>query len=40
MIVDTVISGDDLRAELLRRYDLYADKNVEFTRRRNPVYPV
>ncbi|WJW68745.1 acyl-CoA carboxylase subunit beta [Candidatus Chlorohelix allophototropha] len=40
MLVDTIISGDDLRAELLRRYDLYADKNVEFTRRRNPVYPV
>jgi acetyl-CoA carboxylase carboxyltransferase component len=40
LVVDAVIEPDALRAELERRFALYADKEREFSERRNPVTPV
>jgi acetyl-CoA carboxylase carboxyltransferase component len=40
LVVDAVIDPPDLRAELVRRYALYAGKDRSFTTRRNPVTPV
>lgn len=40
LIVDEVILPEHLRAELARRFRLYANKNREFTERRHPVTPV
>ncbi|MFC4617244.1 acyl-CoA carboxylase subunit beta [Camelliibacillus cellulosilyticus] len=40
MIVDEVVSGDDLRAELIRRYAMYETKSIPFSERKHPVYPV
>ena len=40
MVVDAIISGDDLRQELIARFDLYSAKRKTFTTRRNAVTPV
>lgn len=40
LIIDAVISGEDLRQELIQRYELYSTRQREFTRRRNGVTPV
>ncbi|PRS77068.1 carboxylase [Bacillus sp. LNXM65] len=40
MIVDGVIPFDHLRAELCHRLQAYSSKEMTFTRRKHPVYPV
>ncbi|MHB8916652.1 MAG: acyl-CoA carboxylase subunit beta [Desulfocucumaceae bacterium] len=40
LVIDQIISGKELRDELIRRLDMYASKNQPFTRRKHPVYPV
>lgn len=40
MVVDEVITPENLRLELVRRLALYQNKNREFSRRRHPVTPV
>ncbi|QGQ46086.1 acyl-CoA carboxylase subunit beta [Metabacillus sediminilitoris] len=40
MVIDGVISGNSLRDELLKRFDMYMSKYVVFTDRKHPVYPV
>ena len=40
MIVDGVIPFDRLRAELCNRLQAYSSKDMTFTRRKHPVYPV
>ncbi len=40
LILDTVISGEALRAELLNRYEIYADKVREWPTKYNSVMPV
>ncbi|MFZ5645315.1 MAG: acyl-CoA carboxylase subunit beta [Bacillota bacterium] len=40
LVVDHIISGKELRDELIKRFELYASKDQPFTRRRHPVYPV
>jgi acetyl-CoA carboxylase carboxyltransferase component len=40
LIVDAVIPGDDLRAELIRRYELLASKTDSGYPRRRSVPPV
>jgi methylmalonyl-CoA decarboxylase subunit alpha len=39
MVVDAVIQPEDLRAELIRRYAVYAGKRREWPEKRNPVTP-
>lgn len=40
LIVDAVIPSEQLRDELIHRFELYADKQKVFSVRRNPVTPV
>ncbi|MHB8158188.1 MAG: acyl-CoA carboxylase subunit beta [Desulfocucumaceae bacterium] len=40
MVVDHIISGENLREELIRRFEMYQSKDQPFTRRKHPVYPV
>jgi methylmalonyl-CoA decarboxylase subunit alpha len=40
LVLDTVISGDDLRAELVNRFDMYGGKVREWPAKRNSVTPV
>ncbi|MCL6612036.1 MAG: acyl-CoA carboxylase subunit beta [Peptococcaceae bacterium] len=40
LVVDQIISGKDLRGELIKRFDMYDSKDQPFTRRKHPVYPV
>ncbi|MHB8916790.1 MAG: acyl-CoA carboxylase subunit beta [Desulfocucumaceae bacterium] len=40
LVVDQIISGKNLRGELIRRFHQYSSKDQPFTRRRHPVYPV
>lgn len=40
MIVDDVIPAGELREALVDRYDLYENKDVIFSHRKHPVYPV
>src|SRR5699024_2162795 len=40
LVIDEIINPDRLREELLRRYSVYADKNIHFTERKHGVYPV
>ncbi|MFD2170835.1 acyl-CoA carboxylase subunit beta [Tumebacillus lipolyticus] len=40
MIVDAIIDPNELRGELIRRYELYSSKYAPFTDRKHPVYPV
>jgi acetyl-CoA carboxylase carboxyltransferase component len=40
LVVDVVIDPDALRAELVRRFALYRDKDRDFSKRRNAVTPV
>ncbi len=39
LVIDAVIQPDDLRAELIRRFALAAEKDRSFAERRNPVTP-
>jgi acetyl-CoA carboxylase carboxyltransferase component len=40
MIIDAIIDPNDLRDELIRRFELYSSKYAPFTDRKHPVYPV
>ncbi|WP_068672239.1 acyl-CoA carboxylase subunit beta [Oceanobacillus sp. Castelsardo] len=40
MVIDDIIQPDTLREELIKRYSIYQDKNVQFTERKHGVYPV
>jgi acetyl-CoA carboxylase carboxyltransferase component len=40
MIVDHIVSADDLREELISRFSLYETKHLPFGERKHPVYPV
>src|SRR5690625_1657836 len=40
MVSDDIIHPDRLREELVKRFGVYADKNVTFTERKHGVYPV
>ncbi|HLT54522.1 MAG TPA: acyl-CoA carboxylase subunit beta [Bacillota bacterium] len=40
MVVDDIINPNHLRQELIKRYSVYAEKNVIFTERKHGVYPV
>jgi acetyl-CoA carboxylase carboxyltransferase component len=40
LVVDAVVQPEDLRAELIRRYSVYAGKRREWPAKRNPVTPV
>jgi methylmalonyl-CoA decarboxylase subunit alpha len=40
LIVDDIVSPDELRDALIQRYDLYETKEMTFSFRKHPVYPV
>lgn len=40
LVVDQVVSGVELRNELINRFTLYESKEKGFTERKHPVYPV
>ncbi|MHB1042582.1 MAG: acyl-CoA carboxylase subunit beta [Eubacteriales bacterium] len=40
LVVDHVVSGKDLRNELINRFSLYESKKQKFSERKHPVYPV
>jgi len=40
LIVDEIIQANDLRRELINRFNLYDSKDVEFSQRKHPVRPV
>ncbi|WP_413380347.1 acyl-CoA carboxylase subunit beta [Alkalihalobacillus sp. 1P02AB] len=40
MVIDGIIHGNELRQELVKRYELYQSKHIDFTNRKHPVYPV
>lgn len=40
LIVDDIVSGHDLREELIRRFELYETKEAAFAEKKHPVYPV
>jgi acetyl-CoA carboxylase carboxyltransferase component len=40
MIVDDIVSADELREELISRFSLYETKQLSFSERKHPVYPV
>jgi acetyl-CoA carboxylase carboxyltransferase component len=40
LIVDVLVEPEHLRNELAKRYDLYSGKQLEFSRRKHPIYPV
>jgi acetyl-CoA carboxylase carboxyltransferase component len=39
LVIDAVIQPEDLRAELVKRYAVYAGKRREWPAKRNPVTP-
>jgi len=39
LVIDAVIQPEDLRAELVKRYSVYAGKRREWPAKRNPVTP-
>lgn len=40
LIVDAIIPPEELRRELIARFDVYANKKQIFSERKHPVYPV
>ncbi|WP_044642462.1 acyl-CoA carboxylase subunit beta [Risungbinella massiliensis] len=40
LIVDGIVEPDQLRDELIARFNVYAGKKLDFSRRKHPVYPV
>ncbi|SDO29543.1 acyl-CoA carboxylase subunit beta [Alkalicoccus daliensis] len=40
LIVDDIIPGNALRETLIERYELYSSKEIQFSGRKHPVYPV
>lgn len=40
MVIDGIVPANSLRGELIKRFEAYASKQVVFTERKHPVYPV
>ena len=40
MVIDGIVEPDELRTELSRRFEAYASKQLQFSQRKHPVYPV
>jgi methylmalonyl-CoA decarboxylase subunit alpha len=40
LIVDEITAPNELRSVLIQRYKLYETKDVQFSERKHPVYPV
>ncbi|GAE25865.1 methylcrotonyl-CoA carboxylase carboxyl transferase [Halalkalibacter wakoensis JCM 9140] len=40
MVIDGIVKGNDLREELMKRFSTYSSKELQFTERKHPVYPV
>ncbi|MFD1018331.1 acyl-CoA carboxylase subunit beta [Thalassobacillus hwangdonensis] len=40
MVIDAIVQPEDLRKELINRYEAYTTKDVVFTERKHGVYPV
>ncbi|KHF39170.1 acyl-CoA carboxylase subunit beta [Halalkalibacter okhensis] len=40
LIIDGIVQGNDLREELVKRFNAYSSKQVQFSERKHPVYPV
>lgn len=40
LIVDDIVGANDLREALISRYEMYATKEMQFSVRKHPVYPV
>jgi methylmalonyl-CoA decarboxylase subunit alpha len=40
LIIDDIVPANELRRTLIDRFRLYETKNVTFSRRKHPVYPV
>ncbi|ADC50315.1 MULTISPECIES: acyl-CoA carboxylase subunit beta [Alkalihalophilus] len=40
MVIDGIVQGNDLRKELVTRLEAYRTKELDFTHRKHPVYPV
>ncbi|MCU7742525.1 acyl-CoA carboxylase subunit beta [Priestia sp. YIM B13446] len=40
LIIDDIVPANELRRTLINRFRLYETKNVTFSRRKHPVYPV
>ncbi len=40
LVVDHIVTGSELREELIKRFELYQSKQKIFTERKHPVYPV
>jgi methylmalonyl-CoA decarboxylase subunit alpha len=40
MIIDGIVPANDLRNELITRFEMYSSKDLQFTKRKHPVYPV
>ncbi|SDX40825.1 acyl-CoA carboxylase subunit beta [Salimicrobium album] len=40
MVIDDIVQPDNLRNELMTRFDMYDSKNTVFTERKHGVYPV
>lgn len=40
LIVDGIVAPDRLRTELIRRFAAYESKEIQFSQRKHPVYPV
>ena len=40
LVIDAIVEPDDLRAELIRRFAVYAGKRRDWPDKRNPVTPV
>lgn len=40
MVVDAIVQPNDLRTDLMKRFEVYRSKNIQFTDRKHGVYPV
>jgi acetyl-CoA carboxylase carboxyltransferase component len=40
MIIDGIIPANSLRQELIKRFEAYSSKKLQFSERKHPVYPV
>ena len=40
LVIDGIVDGNDLRAELIQRFELYAGKDMDLPVRKHGVYPV
>ncbi|WP_227937885.1 acyl-CoA carboxylase subunit beta [Alkalihalobacillus deserti] len=40
MVIDGIVEGNALRSELVKRFKVYASKEIQFTERKHAVYPV